>query len=329
MTSGRESTSPAGPLCEAGAMLESNGESHPGARAWFPAHVLSITRAGIRKDTAAEANPMIEGKRVISVCPAGRRRYMEVLLPYLLNHRGLIDEHHFWVNTLDADDIAWMQARCAECPDYFKLVPCPGEPAGNATVTLFYALPAYRQDNTIIIKIDDDIVFIAPNAIWNLLTFRLENPEFLLVSANVVNNGVCDFLRQRAGLVREGPLIADGKAGGNAWASGPWAEAVHRSFLADLAEGDIATHEQQFRRFVLYPQDRFSINFIAWFGEDMARLHITGDDEHFLSHLAPVQIQRLNVICGSSVVSHYAYFTQREHMDVTDLLERYAEKTGM
>ena len=266
---------------------------------------------------------MIEGQKVIAACPAGRRRYMEVLLPHLLNHRGLIDECHLWANTLDPDDLAWIDAACASHPDYLRRIPCPETPNGNATVTTFYGLPAYRQPGSIVIKVDDDIVFIAPNAIWNLLTFRLENPDCLLVSANTVNNAWCDYIRQRSGLMRAAPFVADALCTGNSWNSGAWAEAVHRSFLEDLAAGDLAAHESAFRRYVLFPGERFSINFVCWMGEDMAQLHVTGDDEHFLSHDGPQQLGRLNAICGSAVVSHFAFFPQRAHMDATDILDRY------
>lgn len=248
---------------------------------------------------------------------------MEVQIPYLLNQRGLIDEHHFWVNTKVPEDLAWIQQHCDACPDFFKLVLCPAEPDGNATVTLFYALPEYRKEDTIVIKVDDDIVFIAPNAIWNLLTFRLEHPEYFLVFANTVNNGWCDFLRQRMGLVANAPMLVETPAGGNAWASGVWAEAMHRSFLTNLGTGDLQMHEQAFRQFMTVAGERVSINFVCWLGEDMAQLNVEGEDEHFLCNQGPRELMKVNAICGGAVVSHYAFFPQRDYLDGTDVLKLY------
>ena len=47
--------------------------------------------------------------RVISVTPAGRRRYLQALVPYLLRQRHVIDEHHWWLNTTDVDDIHFVE----------------------------------------------------------------------------------------------------------------------------------------------------------------------------------------------------------------------------
>lgn len=245
---------------------------------------------------------------------------MEVLLPYILQQRGLIDEHHFWLNTIDAEDLLWIHARCAEHPDYLKMVPCPTVPNGSVTVTHFYALPEYRNERTIVIKVDDDIVFIAPNAIWNLLCFRLEHPEYFVVFANTFNNSWMDYLRQRQGMFPTAPFVADLAS---AWASGEWAEAVHRQFLADLACKDLRKHEEQCRQFIFIPGERVSINFVCWLGEDMARLHVTGDDEAFLTCEGPALLGKANAMCGSSIVCHFAFFPQREHMDATNVLEQY------
>ncbi len=65
---------------------------------------------------------MFQGRKVVSVTPYGRRRYVEILAHYLLDLRGVIDEHHFWVNTDDREDLAFVEALAAEYPDFFHLV---------------------------------------------------------------------------------------------------------------------------------------------------------------------------------------------------------------
>jgi hypothetical protein len=65
---------------------------------------------------------MHQGRRVVSVTPYGRHRYVEILARHLLNLRPLIDEHHFWVNTDDADDLGFVHGLAAAYPDFFKLV---------------------------------------------------------------------------------------------------------------------------------------------------------------------------------------------------------------
>jgi len=59
--------------------------------------------------------------KVITVTPAGRKHYLEILAEYLLNNRRYISEHHFWLNTSVKDDIAYIEMLAAKHPDFFKI----------------------------------------------------------------------------------------------------------------------------------------------------------------------------------------------------------------
>lgn len=50
-----------------------------------------------------------------------------------------------------------------------------------------------------------------------------------------------------------------------------------------------------------------------------------GDDEDFLSVLYPAKIGRSNCVNGDAVISHFAFFIQREYLDRQHILERYGE----
>lgn len=52
---------------------------------------------------------------------------------------------------------------------------------------------------------------------------------------------------------------------------------------------------------------------------------VPGDDEDFLSVLYPAKIGRSNCVNGNAVISHFAFFTQREYLDKQHILERYGE----
>jgi len=73
--------------------------------------------------------------------------------------------------------------------------------------------------------------------------------------------------------------------------------------------------------------NRLSINAILWFGRDLKAIGgiVPGDDEDFLSVLYPAKIGRSNCVNGDAVVSHFAFFTQREYLDRQHILERYGE----
>jgi hypothetical protein len=88
---------------------------------------------------------MFDRKKIISVMPSGRLRYMEIALPYILDQQGLIDEHHFWVNTCDSEDInplsppsAPVQGRLQSPPAKSKFLAVKALPCGVAETTPFY-----------------------------------------------------------------------------------------------------------------------------------------------------------------------------------------------
>ena len=256
--------------------------------------------------------------------PSGRLRYMEIALPNILDQQGLIDEHHFWVNTCNADDLAWIRARCDEHPDFLKSIECPVTPAGIPTICLFYQLERYRNLDAIIIKMDDDLCYLAPNAIWNLLSFRMENPEYFLVFANTINNSSCDIMRQRAGLIKEFPFWATIGCGDPIYTSGEFALASHRTFLEQLKDGDLKLIESQFERFHFRPGERGSINCVCYFSEDIELVEWTSsDDEHLMTVETTLSSGRINAVCGSAVVAHFAFGPQRELVEAAGLLECY------
>lgn len=72
---------------------------------------------------------------------------------------------------------------------------------------------------------------------------------------------------------------------------------------------------------------RFSINAILWFGKEMKKFNgiVPGDDEEFLSCIYPTQHGLANCWNGDAIVSHFAFFTQREFLDKEHILERYGD----
>ena len=127
---------------------------------------------------------MFNNQKVISTCPAGRRRYAELLANYMLRpeNRRFIDEHHWWCNTGDAADIAYLQGLCEAHPGYFKLIEPRMKPNGSLTVYSFFG-EKYHEPGVLYLRFDDDIVFLAPHAVERLLEFRVAHPEYFLVFA--------------------------------------------------------------------------------------------------------------------------------------------------
>ena len=141
---------------------------------------------------------MYRNKKIIAVTPAGRERYLKVLSKNLDKFKGIIDEWHLWVNTIDENDINWMKTLEANDPDFIKLTYNPHNRVnGNSSICDFF--PLYNgTKETVFIRFDDDVVFIDDN-LTDFIDFRIDNPQFFLVYANLINNGLNTHILQRLG----------------------------------------------------------------------------------------------------------------------------------
>jgi hypothetical protein len=266
---------------------------------------------------------MYQERKIIVVIPAGREETLKLVVAHLLAAVDLIDECHLWVNTEKPSDLAYLEKLESSSPAFFRRVASQIPIDGNYSVACFYR-EEYRQPGTIVIKLDDDIVWMGPNTICNLLEFRIENPKYFLVFANLWNSQLCDYLHQRTGLLTEETSL-EWNCLGNLRSNGVLGEWVHRNLLAHLEAGASEEDLTTFYRWFLRPGERCSICFICWFGEDLAALSPdgldgplpSGDDEHYLG--------KMNVICGSALAAHYSHCTQKAHMDSTDVLAQWAK----
>lgn len=267
--------------------------------------------------------------RIISVTPAGRRRYLRLLVPHLLRNRDLIHEHHWWLNTDVPHDEAYIRGLCHSYPDFFKL--CEQEPLRDdrrSTYNLWKFWQKNCDPNTLYLRFDDDIIWMADDAVERLIQFRLGHRDPPLVMANIVNNAVCTHFHQAAGLlpttlgtVQKECMCSVG------WKSGRVARQVHHAFLTDLEAG----RADRWRNVAIPLEcgERFSINVISWFGETFASLeelyHEELYEEEFVTEELPRKLGHANLVCAQALFAHYAFFTQRPYLDATssDLLERY------
>jgi len=268
---------------------------------------------------------MYQGRRVVSITPYGRRRYVDVLAQHLLQQRGLIDEHHFWMNTDDRDDIAYARGLAAACPDFFRLVHDSSRYSRKAPVPricLFWQ--KCDEDDTLYIKFDDDLVWMADGAIERLLEFRLANPQYLAVFPNTVNNSLCSHLHQRMGLLPDSPVVEYECLGDVSWKRWQTARDAHQSFFRLYDAGQLSRY--RFETWELKQFERFSINCMCWLGSDLAEpaRRFCDDDEAWVTETLPRETGRTCCIVGDSLVAHFAYGPQRAGVEAnTDYLARY------
>jgi len=118
--------------------------------------------------------------KLVVTIPAGRKRYMEVMLPHILKQKGFIDELRIWCNTKNQSDIDYIQKIVSSNRDFVTIDHLP--PNANF-IGEGYAIHNFFKNaidpNTIYLRIDDDIVWTEKDFFKKIYKFRLENPKYL------------------------------------------------------------------------------------------------------------------------------------------------------
>lgn len=256
-----------------------------------------------------------KGYNIIVVTPAGRKKYLEILIPLVLG-LGVVDEYQLWVNTTNDDDIAYMESVESD-KDKVKLVRLPHDMKVNGNSTIGYFFKNCTDPNTIYVRFDDDIVGLdTEDAFLRFLDYRIANPQFFLVYGCILNNAIVSHLLQRS-------MQLDTKLGTSSyrcmcpvgWGNGEFAKNIHDQIAKanfDLSKFRLGCNWK------LHDHERVSINCICWLGHGLQKAcgGIVGSDEEVeLSTHIPKKNDSMNVIFGGFCCVHFAFYTQREMVD--------------
>ena len=188
----------------------------------------------------------------------------------------------------------------------------------------YYANQSKYVGNDIIIKCDDDIVFIDTLLFKNFINRRIENQKYSLFVPNIINNGVCAYHQSQKKLIPMempydtfyGKMVNDGKL----------ANEIHSLFCNDMVAyldksrniTDVIDHKIG---------DRFSINFFAILAKHLFLYKDVGwDDEHDITVTIPKIYNSGIGIDMSMTVSHLGFSPQRSSgLDEIRLIEMYAK----
>lgn len=270
--------------------------------------------------------------KVIAVTPAGRKKYLSLLIPCILRYyeAGMLDEYHLWINTKNTDDIEYMKKMCHKYSKFIKLKTLPDgiEPNGNSTIHHFFR--DCIDDNTVYVRFDDDVIVLDDtHAFKKFIEFRVRNPQYFMVYANILNNAVISSILQRFKKLDLTQGISGGTCMDNiGWKSPEFAHNLHDQVIAALKK------EKSLQRFrfegewFLYNKDRVSINCISWIGSEF-RASCNGiiahDEEKDIAEDIPHRTNKYNTIYGGFCCVHYAFYTQRDHLDSLGYEEKYRE----
>ena len=256
--------------------------------------------------------------KIIVVTPAGRKRYLNILYLHLKLQKKLLNfEWHLWENSRTSEDEEYIKTLATE-NSWIKVIErVLGNLKGtNYAINKFWD---YTTDiHTIYIRLDDDIVWLEKNFIKTLVEFRIRNPNYTFVFANIVNNNVIDHIHQRIGAIKINTPI-NYACMGNLWNSKELPLEIHKQMFESIKENDI--DKWKFSQWILNLYERVSINGLCWKGGDIDFTEMIGDEEQWVSVEYPRNIKTPNVICGTALCVHAAFVTQR-----TDDLETFVQK---
>jgi hypothetical protein len=260
--------------------------------------------------------------KVILTCFAGRRRYLEILFQYI--DRLKVDEVHIWDYTREQADAKWLKDNCQ-----YRMF-WPSDKSTWKDYYTYYTADKYAPDD-IIIKCDDDIVFIDTDQFDTFIANRRAHPECLVGFAGTINNRICSLA------LAEQNIIPFSEQNVNlVFFSVDMCSQLHDYFVHNSTQ--VCEKARRLGGPTMIIPNRLknmtNINFIAVLAKDLwAFQECWEKDEMQLSVIIPEQKRLCNYVDTSFTVSHMAFTQQRmSGFDETPHLARYkalAEKGAL
>ena len=125
---------------------------------------------------------------------AGRQQTMELLMPQLKS--DYIDEILIAKNTKNINDLKYINT-LKDKYDKITYIELPENKIGNF-IGWQYLYNYLMDEDTVYIKLDDDIIYLSENFFENILKYRFEHPEYICVFPMVVNNSYTATLHKNS-----------------------------------------------------------------------------------------------------------------------------------
>jgi len=281
---------------------------------------------------------VIDGRRVVTWTPYGRKETMTILSKYMKRDHdaGIVDEYWLYMNT-DPDqveDVAYAH-ELAEQYDWIKLKDRPADRAvlhPKQLNTGFFYLHAIEPD-TIFIRLDDDIVYVHDKAIERLAASKIASGMTVAHFPIIWHNAICSYWLQKMGKIPEafGVVRAPYCMDPVGWGDAHFAEQIHRLLLANIRDDtveDLFLHHD-----IQLPIGlQFSVSCFASNGQMYASLPAGPgnlsyyEEESWHTVHEPLNRNVPNMIIGNALVSHLSFFPHTDHIrKQTDILDQYRE----
>ena len=254
--------------------------------------------------------------KTIAITFAGRRDRMALLVDTMRRalDDGIIDEWHLWNYARTPEDAAWV----AGLEGGGVVVKTPARIVKHKYEDVYtHYKPEDHAPDDVFVKLDDDIVYLDLAGLQHMISFRRLNPQYYIVSANVVNNPTCFLLQKDLG-------CWVGRRCDDLHTSGDQATQLHAAFLAGEKVMFESVADIETQRYTL------NINCIAWLGKDLDSVSMcestsVNGDEMNLANAFPRIFNRPVCVFGPCVAAHLSFHTQDADMPIAWLLQQYRE----
>ncbi len=303
--------------------------------------------------------------KIVAITPSGRRNYLEILYKYMCKNKHILDRWDLWVNTENSEDLEYMK-NLSNNDSFVNLVyptwpyyrDCP-----NLSLAPFWSKAT--DEDTIYVRFDDDVVFVADNTIENLVNFRLEHEEYFFIYPFIINNPFHSKILQDRGLIdnRHGiirthkELAMLGPSDPVALTNPSFARYLHETFIDSYQKGDynkfmcdekivfeIGDTSYKYgtnktSELVTDGGPQVSINCVCWFGHTFKKIcpindcYFEGnsdqseltDEEAYLTIVKTKDLGMPSCTAPNTLVSHFLFGPQRRHDGMIDILQKYKD----
>lgn len=255
---------------------------------------------------------------------AGRKKNIEILHKYIITllKENIIQEYHIFDFTRNLNDKVFLMESYNKLKLLFHnriFIHNSENKIQNINLQYDWS-PFYKTiskqifyQNSIIIKCDDDILFIDINGLKNAISERKKDKKSFLIHSNCINNNICtyyhqDFFNSIKNNINKYPT---GGILGPTFENPIYSYIIQKEFLNNCCKNLRNIYNYYLKD--IYINTRISINFILLNGEDCKYFKNTSiNDEYELSSYYPEKLIRPNKIIGNFITCHYSYSMQEK-----------------
>lgn len=261
-------------------------------------------------------------EKVVLIVICGRKDNLEILIPYIVAAKEHFDYCELWMNPCwSEEDEQYIRKLPKTYPGVFLLKDDGKWVISGQFNHYVRYYDTLAKDDTLYVKIDDDILWMAQDAIKNIILARQKTKWPMIVIGNIINNTFCNVKHQELGIYPRETILSASCYDKLGQYSAEFAEDAHRKFIKTI-RANIRPEDYNFQDCTAPVGTRVPNHVFAFYGKDILW---KADDEAEIGITLTLREGRAIYIAGNALFSHYAYNPQIEGMDKTNIRGLYKE----